>query len=163
MLCSFLRCKGVPARVRCGFAAYFGSAWEDHWVCEYWNGKTGAWRVSDPQIDQMLKRRNRITFDPTDVPRRCFLTAGEAWLDCRQARSDPHRFGHGDVAGSWFVKVNVLRDHYVLNDRETLNWDRWREAPLAKRSIHDSELKLLDDLAARPEQQLVEVAPDWLE
>jgi hypothetical protein len=37
MLCSILRGKGVPSRLRCGFAAYFGSGWEDHWVCEYWD------------------------------------------------------------------------------------------------------------------------------
>ena len=37
MLCSFLRCKGIPARLRCGFATYLGNGWEDHWVCEYWH------------------------------------------------------------------------------------------------------------------------------
>lgn len=40
LLCSFLRCKGVPSRLRCGFASYFGEGWEDHWVCEYWDRQT---------------------------------------------------------------------------------------------------------------------------
>ena len=162
-LCSFLRCSGVPARVRCGFAAYFGGEWEDHWVCEYWDSETGTWRLSDAQIDHMLRQRNHIEFDSTDVPRRFFMTAGEAWLMCRRAAADPGAFGHGSVAGWWFLKVNVLRDHYVLNARETSNWDRWREAPQHKRSIPDDEMEFLDDLAARPGQPLIDVAPDWLE
>ena len=162
MLCSFLRCKGIPARVRCGFAAYFSNPWEDHWVCEYWDERSRRWLLSDPQIDELLKDRCRIEFDPTDVPRRAFLTAGQAWIDCRNGRSDPTHFGHGEVTGSWFIKVNVLRDHYVLNARETSAWDRWRAAPLPRRVIGAHEIALLDDLAACPEQQLVEVVPNWL-
>ena len=135
----------------------------DHWVCEYWDAKTKTWRLSDAQIDQMLRQRNRIEFDPADVPRGLFVSAGEAWLKCRRAEADPCAFGHGEVTGMWFVKVNVLRDHYVMNGRETSKWDRWREAPLLKRSISESELELLDDLAERPEQQLTEILPDWLD
>ena len=52
MLCSMLRCQGIPARIRCGFAAYFGGNWEDHWVCEYWDGRAGLWRLGDAQVDQ---------------------------------------------------------------------------------------------------------------
>lgn len=162
LLCAALRCQGVPARVRCGFAAYFSAGWEDHWVCEY-RDETGTWRLGDAQIDPMLRQRNRIGFDPADMPRRAFRSAGEAWRDCREAGADPAAFGHGDATGLWFVKVNVLRDHLVLNGRETSGWDRWREAPPAKRRVPDHELALLDDLAARPAQPTVELAPDWLE
>jgi hypothetical protein len=163
MLCSFLRSKGIPSRVRCGFAAYFSNPWEDHWVCEYWDGQAQRWRLSDPQIDGLLKERCQIEFDPTDVPREAFVTAGQAWLDCRGARTDPEQFGQGKITGWWFIKVNVLRDHYVLNARETSAWDGWRAAPLAKRVIGEHEVALLDDLAAHPEQPLVEIVPDWLE
>jgi len=55
MLCCFLRSKGIPSRMRCGFAAYFGRPWEDHWVCEYWDQRAEMWRLSDPQIDSLLK------------------------------------------------------------------------------------------------------------
>ncbi|MDE1991743.1 MAG: transglutaminase domain-containing protein [Rhizobiaceae bacterium] len=161
MLCSFLRCRGIPARVRCGFAAYFSDGWEDHWVCEYWDAKSAAWHLADPQIDQVLRHRSKISFAPSDVPRRFFMTAGEAWLQCRHGKSDPSAFGHGDVTGLWFMKVNVLRDHHVLNGRETSNWDSWREAPHPRRTVFPAEMELLDALAARPEQTLVEIGPDW--
>jgi len=163
ILCSFLRCHGVPARLRCGFAAYFGGGWEDHWVCEYWDRRTEAWRLSDPQIDQMLKEKYRIRFDPTDVPRASFVTAGDAWLECRSKGTSSDHFGHGDVAGLWFVKVNVFRTHYVLNGKETSAWDGWREAPLWKRVVSVRDVALLDHIAHNPEQPSIEVNPDWLE
>jgi hypothetical protein len=162
LLCSFLRGKGVPSRVRCGFAAYFGSGWEDHWVCEYWDQSTRTWRLGDPQIDGFLSARLKIGFDPRDVPRQSFVTAGQAWLDCRRARSDPSRFGHGEVTGLWFAKINVFRDHFVLNDRVASAWDGWRDAPPSKRVVRRDEHALLDDLAARPGQAPVDVVPDWL-
>jgi hypothetical protein len=162
LLCSLLRSQGVPSRVRCGFAAYFGRGWEDHWVCEYWDQTTRTWLLSDPQMDGFLRARFQIGFDPEDVPRDAFVTAGQAWLDCRGARSDPDRYGHGEVTGSWFMKVNVVRDHYVLNDRMTSAWDGWRSAPPSKRLVGTEDLPLLDDLASRPEQALIEIPPDWL-
>ncbi|MBP2486362.1 transglutaminase domain-containing protein [Rhizobium leguminosarum] len=161
MLCSFLRCREIPARVRCGFAAYFSHGWEDHWVCEYWDSSAGEWCLCDPQIDQMLRQRNQISFGPANVPRQSFMSAGEAWLECRRAKADPASFGHGNVTGLWFVKINVLRDHYVLNGRETSSWDRWRDAPQPKRAVIGGELELLDALATSPDQPLVEIAPDW--
>jgi hypothetical protein len=162
MLCSFLRSKGIPSRVRCGFANYFSNHWEDHWVCEYWNEQARTWRLTDPQIDGLLKERCRIEFDPKDVPRHAFVTAGQAWLDCRGSRSDPDRFGHSEILGPWFIKLNVLRDHYALNGHETSAWDGWRAAPLSNRMVAEQDIALLDDLAACPEQQLVEELPDWL-
>lgn len=101
-----------------------------------------------------------------DAPKRSHdrplrLASGEAWLKCRRAGADPASFGHGSETGWWFLKVNVLRDHYALNGHET--WDRWREAPQRTRSIPNSETELLDELAARPEQPLIEVPTGWLE
>jgi hypothetical protein len=162
MLCAMLRSKGIPARVRCGFAAYFHTGWEDHWVCEYWDRATQAWRLSDPQLDAIQQRLCHVAFDTTDVPRDAFVTAGQAWLDCRANRVDPNRYGHGDVTGLWFVQVNVMRDHYVINNRETSVWDSWRAAPSSMRIVKDADIVRLDAVAAAPERPFVAVTPDWL-
>lgn len=160
LLCALLRAKGVPARLRCGFAAYFGPGWEDHWVCEYRDGAT--WRLADAQLDPPMRARLGAAFEPADVPRQAFLTAGEAWQACRAGRAAPETFGHGDEGtGLWFVKVNVHRDHLALNGRETSAWDGWRSAPPAARRVSDDELALLDALAADPERPLIERSPDW--
>ena len=161
-LCSFLRAKGVPARLRCGFAAYFGEGWEDHWICEYWDGQRREWRLSDPQLDEVTRAACTVTFDPCDMPREVFLTAGEAWLRCRAGKENPDRFGHGDVKGLWFMKVNVVRDSYALNGRETSPWDRWREAAAEARTAPTDELPKLDRLARHPEANPGEQTPNWL-
>jgi hypothetical protein len=163
MITSFLRSKGVPARLRCGFASYLGDGWEDHWVCEFWHDATQAWRLSDAQLDEVMRARLGIEFDPANVPRSSFLTAGEAWLDCRAGRSDPERFGHGEVKGAWFLRLNVIRDHFALNGREISAWDDWRAAAHAKRVVNDDQIDFADRLAAKPEDELTEVRPDWLQ
>jgi hypothetical protein len=160
-LCGFLRSKGVSARVRCGFANYFGDGWEDHWVCEYWDRQTQCWRLSDPQLDEVLRDKCRIAFDPADVPRHSFMTGGQAWMACRSRDCDPDSFGHGEVKGLWFAKVNVMRDHYAVNSRETSAWDAWRTAPASKRAVSDRDCAWLDSIAVRPEQPITDVGPDW--
>jgi Transglutaminase-like superfamily len=161
MLCAFLRSKRIPARVRCGFANYLADGWEDHWVCEYWDQATKRWCLSDAQIDGVLKEKCRITFDPADTPRHSFVTAAQAWTACRAGEGEPNRFGHGETKGLWFVKVNVMRDHYAINNRETSAWDAWRAAPKSKRVVSDRDWALLDNIANCPEQPLADVNPDW--
>jgi hypothetical protein len=163
MMTAFLRCKGVPARLRCGFASYLGGGWEDHWVCEFWHEPDQAWRVSDPQLDQVMRARLDIEFDPANVPRTSFLTAGEAWGNCRAGRSDPRRFGHAETRGVWFLRLNVIRDHFALNRVETSAWDDWRAAPEAKRVVSDDKIELADRLSGKPEAALTDIRPDWLE
>jgi hypothetical protein len=161
-LCSFLRATGTPARLRCGFAAYFAQGWEDHWVCEYWDGQRGDWRLSDPQLDEFTRIQCAVSFDPSNVPRDLFLTGGEAWLRCRAGEEDPDRFGHAEVKGFWFVKVNVVRDAYAVNCRETSAWDKWREAPSDRRRVMPEELPHMDGLARRPEDPTGDIIPTWL-
>ena len=161
-LCAFLRATGTPARLRCGFACYFGDGWEDHWVCEYWHGQRGRWCLSDPQLDEVTRAACGVTFNTSDMPRDVFLTAGEAWLQCRAGQGDPDRFGQGDTKGLWFMKVNVIRDGYAVNNRETSAWDRWREASPALRTVPAEELPGLDRLARDPEGITGEPMPPWL-
>jgi hypothetical protein len=161
MLCAFLRSKGIAARVRCGFADYLTDGWEDHWVCEYWEHEIQGWCLSDAQLDDVLREKRRIAFDPAATPRHQFMTAGQAWRACRTGACDPDRLGHGEVKGLWFAGVNVVRDHYAVNNRETSAWDSWRAAPKAKRIVSDQHLALLDDIAVCPERPIVDVSPDW--
>lgn len=161
VLCGLLRSKGISARLRCGFADYFTEGWEDHWVCEYWDPRARRWRLSDAQIDDVLKNKCGMAFDPTDIPRDKFLTAGEAWAACRGGERDPNLFGHGPTKGLWFAKVNVVRDHYAVNNRETSGWERWRDAPESKRVVTEEDSAVLDAIADRPEQPIVDIAQGW--
>lgn len=162
MLCSVLRHREVPARVRCGFAAYFkNEPWEDHWICEYWQANEGRWVRVDAQLDDLQRRHLGVRFDTTDLPPALFVTAGEAWRLCRSGAASAHDFGHGASKGLWFVRVNVVRDHYALNDSEVSPWDAWRQAGPAHQVVPAAEQAAIDALAARPDAAMVTVPPPW--
>ena len=132
LLVSMLRDKGVPARSRCGFAAYFNPPkFEDHWVCEYWDAQDRRWRLVDPQIDNVWRNRLDIRIDTLDLPRTHFLAAGEAWRRCRSGEADEESFGisFAGLRGLWFVAGSLVRDMAALNKMEMAPWDVWGVQP----------------------------------
>jgi hypothetical protein len=162
MLCGMLRQQHVPARVRCGFAAYLvANRWEDHWLCEYRLPTEARWRRVDAQLDDVLRQRLGIGFDTTDMPPDMFITAGEAWRQCRAGESNPGSFGHGTSHGLWFVRVNVMRDHHALNQSEVSAWDSWRQAVGKHEFVSDIEQDATDRIARQPEAPVENVTPAW--
>ena len=162
LLCSVLRHRQIPARVRCGFAAYFqNGSWEDHWICEQWLPAEGRWRRVDAQLDDVQKRQLGVRFDTTDVPQAMFLTAGDAWRLCRSGAADAESFGHGTATGLWFMRVNVVRDHYALNESEVSPWDSWRQAHGPDLIVSEQEQRATDPLAERPDAARTELTPPW--
>jgi hypothetical protein len=132
--CSFLRHVGIPARLRSGFADYFGTTGfhGDHVVTEYWDEKRG-WLLADAQLtDPAVTANWPVDFDPMDVPRDRFLVAGAAWQAIRENGADERTFGlHGPQEGPFwgerFVAGNIRLDLAALNRVETLLWDVWGE------------------------------------
>jgi transglutaminase superfamily protein len=123
---AMLRSKGIPARARCGFAAYFEKGkYLDHWVTEYWNEERKRWQLFDAQIDDRQRELFKIRFDAADCPRDLFVVAGHAWSLCRGGDADPSAFGILDMHGLWFIAGNIIRDLAALNNREMLPWDMW--------------------------------------
>jgi hypothetical protein len=57
--------------------------------------------------------------------------------------------------------VNLIRDHYAINNQEVSDWDEWRVAPESARTVGDREASLLDSLANFPEREFAGVTPDW--
>ena len=148
MLVAMLRAKAVPARSRCGFAAYFNPPnFEDHWVCEYWDARERRWRLADPQIDEVWRGRLKIRFDTLDLPRTQFLTAGEAWRRCRSGEADERQFGisFAGLHGLWFVAGSIVRDIAALNKMEMAPWDVWGAQPAQQREF---DRAYFDELAA---------------
>ena len=147
---AMLRAQGTPARARCGFGGYFGSgAFEDHWVCEYWDDAAQRWKLADAQIDDVQLKLFDVDFDLMDVPRDRFLVAGDAWRLCRDGDADPARFGLSPLneAGYWWIAGNLLRDVAALNNMEMLPWDVWGAMPAPDETISDEQYALFDRLA----------------
>lgn len=158
---SLLRHLGIPARLRVGFVDYFdpGHADDpdrfhfDHVLTEYWDDRRG-WLLADPQIaDPERYAPQSLGFDPADVPRERFWSAGRAWQAIRAGDADPARFGlppvGGEFTGQWFVAGDVRLDIAALNKTETLLWDVWgASADLGPgRPVPDGLLPLFDRAA----------------
>ena len=148
LLTACFREKGLAARVRCGFADYFApGAYEDHWVCEYWDETGGGWRLADAQLDAEHRAHFGIDFDPAQLPDGAFLNAGQAWQACRQGRKEAACFRHGAAVGAPMLLTNLARDRLALAKRETSAWDGWRAALPWKEGLDEVLLGEGDALA----------------
>ncbi|MFB9236104.1 transglutaminase domain-containing protein [Plantactinospora siamensis] len=150
LLVTALRLRGIPARARCGFGAYFAAGlYEDHWVAECWDARRGRWVLVDAQLDEPQRELFGIDFDVTDVPRDRFVVAGDAWLRCRAGEADPDTFGLSIIpeAGMWWVAANLMRDAAALVGLELLPWDVWGVMPGPAETIDDARTALFDELA----------------
>lgn len=146
LLASMLRHQGVPARARCGFGAYFvPDHYEDHWVCEYWNGQ--RWVSVDAQLDGLQWEKLKIDFDTLDMPAGKFVNASEAWLMCREGKEDPDKFGIFDMHGLWFIRGNLVRELAALVEAEMLPWDVWGLMDVEDASMTAAQYDLLDAVA----------------
>jgi hypothetical protein len=116
-------------------------------VCEYWDAQGRRWRLADPQIDDVWRRRLEIRFDTLDLPRTPFLTASDAWRRCRSGEADGQRFGisFAGLRGLWFVAGSLVRDMAALNKMEMAPWDVWGAQP--KPGV-EFDLSFFDELAA---------------
>jgi len=149
LLCAILRHQGVPARARCGFAAYFlPNHFEDHWVAEYWNESKQRWMMVDAQLDALQRDQLHIQFDPLDVPSDQFLTGGRAWQMCRAGQADPETFGILHMHGMWFIRGDLGRDFLALNKIEILPWDGWGILYQDEKALTDEDRAFLDHIAA---------------
>jgi hypothetical protein len=147
-LASILQSKGIPARPRCGFGAYFlPNHYEDHWVCEYWNAVEERWVMVDAQLDELQQNALGISFNTLDVPRDQFIVGGAAWSMCRAGKVDPNQFGIFDMHGIDFVKGDFIRDVASLNKVELLPWDCWGLILAEYASLPADDLAMLDRLA----------------
>jgi hypothetical protein len=151
LMTAMLRAKGIPARYRCGFGAYFNAPkLEEHLVCEYWNAEQSRWILVDAQLDEVWRRALRFSFDPLNVPRDQFIVAADAWTACRSGKADPSLFGIfvGELRGLWFIAAEVIRDVAAFNKVEMLPWDGWGAMPHPGQELDAGQLAFFDRLAA---------------
>ena len=140
------------------------------------------WCIDVPTLQQRVKEEDirHVTGEPGDVlffdcnlvhgsnhnmsplPRNTFIPGGDLWIAIQRGGLNADSCGHGEHRGLWFVAVNVVRDHLALNGRLTSAWDGWRAATDAHKAAFDSELKVYDELARKPDQPATAFAHYWL-
>jgi excinuclease ABC subunit A len=165
-LVSLLRHKGIPARMRVGFAAYLdpsGTYRYDHWITEYWDAAHEHWRLVDPQIDDIQRQHLKITANTLNLkPGKDFYLAGQAWQLCRQGkdRSLLFRF-NGHWKGMPCIRGNLMHDFRALNKVELTPFDVWDSLSTraeTQLSIEDkATLDQVAELTLAPDERLAEI------
>lgn len=111
---SILKSKGIPARVRAGFAPYFAEKSYDHWINQYWSFAKGRWVTID--VDGSL---HDLDFNPYDVPDDKFDYAANTWLCLREKKLDPEKFVFaGDESGLKATIRAIFHDFHSLMNNE---------------------------------------------
>jgi len=128
------RLKGIPARLRMGYATYFRTGWYlDHVIVEAWDGRESRWRLVEPEVADGYLRDGAAggPFDPLDVPPDRFVTGPRAWLAARAGDLDPERcVVSPDVeepyTRAWpSLRHHVVQDLMALAKVEMILWDEW--------------------------------------
>lgn len=124
------RHKGIPARVRVGYATYFKPGWYiDHVIAEAWDAGDKRWRLIEPEISDDLATNAK--FDPLDVSPDRFVTGPRAWVAARSGQIDPERcvvapdLKVSYTRGWLSLRHHVVQDLAALNKAEMLVWDQW--------------------------------------
>lgn len=115
---SILKSKGIPARVRSGFAPYFDDDQsDDHWIVQYWNDAESRWITID--VDASLSLKEGTDFDSYDVPADAFDWSARAWLDVRANKRDGNYFWNaGGFHGLMPIAWELFYDFHCLMNSE---------------------------------------------
>lgn len=88
LLASILKAKGIPARVRSGFANYVTTenSAGDHWITEYYNKEEDRWILVDADMyfTEDIKNEYGVDFNLLDISRDKFIFGAEAYLKLRK-------------------------------------------------------------------------------
>lgn len=151
------RAKGIAARARVGFAAYFAPGWLiDHMIAEVWDEGDGRWRLVDPEMDAAWTPEvNGVPVDWLDLTADQFLTGPRAWQAARAGLSDPERHvvtpdpSFRGPRGWPYMAHNVIHDLAALNKTEMLLWDVWGLlAEHGAGQVPDEDAAVIDEVCA---------------
>jgi hypothetical protein len=82
LLASILKYRGIPARVRYGFAPYLMPDFHaSHVICEVWNEKDKRWMLVDPSTNMIDFSRNQFDF------------SNDVWQKMQKKEIDPNCYG----------------------------------------------------------------------
>lgn len=173
LMVSILRHKGIPARMRVGFANYFADdAFNtDHWVAEFWDNALAQWRLIDAdlgaQSPELLESFVKKPLKPgIDLPHlrhgTDFNVAAAIWQRARAGEIKPDHYRANRRWKGWpCLRGNLLHDFQALNKTELMLWDYWDElSQKPEGEVNAQDRSLLDHIAAltlQPEETFAEM------
>lgn len=144
LLASVLKAKGIPTRVRSGFAFYLSDAGKayDHWIVEYYNKEEERFVICDPY--------NNIGAKHIDMNYDDFGWIAKIWLDIRSGKDSVDKYIHGSrYQGLQMLARSLFYDfHALMNDEISyLFFPTYIDSDVEFFNLNSEELKELDDLA----------------
>jgi len=141
LFASILRHRGIPVRIRAGFAKYIGDRNDvrvSHVICEVWDNEHSIWILVDPDRQKVDFSRSKFEF------------AHETWSLLRNNNlGDEHyvsRYGSVDRATVHLLCHDLS---YVIGNEEPY----WEDPPIVSQinkgisDLSEIELKVLDKIA----------------
>jgi hypothetical protein len=113
LFAAILKYRGIPVRVRYGFARYLAPGRHIyHVICEVWNEREHRWIFVDPDRKMV------------DFPREQFELAGDVWLHYQHRDLDPSTYGVMDWWGPHPILDVLCHDFVAVQGNEALYWDQ---------------------------------------
>jgi hypothetical protein len=160
LMASILKTRGIPARVRAGYAPYIRpDKIEDHWITQYWHAPEERWITID--ADTSLENR---PFDPFDMPPDTFGFAANTWLAVREDRQDANAYTvHGESALEDLATQVFCDFHCLMNNEIT-----YTQAPVFVaidfNTIEEEKLQAIDAFARlmqQPDENFAQLQTIW--
>jgi len=146
LFASILKAKGIPTRVRSGFAGYWpwAKVSSDHWINQYWDKKKERWISVD--VDGSF---HDTGFDMYDIPEGKFEFSAKAWLDARQNKVEGKHFWNSDgTKGLVVIAWELFYDFHCLMNSEIIYLHHPKLAMYREfGKLTGSKLKEIDQLA----------------
>jgi len=161
LMASILKSKGIPCRVRSGFAPYFFEGSWDHWINQYWDENRQKWITFD--ADGFFD--SSIGFDQYDMPEEKFDWAANTWLGIRRGKLDANNFiNAGGFKGLMPVLWAVFYDFHSLMNNEILYMQTPYYVANKFEKLNEKEFEEIDELAELmldPDKNYDELVKIW--
>lgn len=162
LMASILKTRGIPARVRAGYAPYIrpgADTIETHWITQYWHASLERWITID--ADTSLENR---PFDPFDMPPDTFSFAADTWLAVREGRQDANAYINHDVSALEDLATQVFFDFHCLMNNEIT----YLQVPVFITTdfniVEEEKLQAIDALARlmqQPDENFAQLQTIW--
>lgn len=163
LMAAILKSKGIPTRVRSGFAGYWpwAKATSDHWINQYWNKKENKWTTID--VDGSF---HKTGFDMYDIPEGKFDYSANAWFNVRKGKIDGNHFVNADGSkGLISIGWELFYDFHCLMGNEVIYLHHPKIVmPGVFEKLSENELKRIDHLAElmrNPDENFDELQKVW--
>lgn len=149
LLASILKAKGIPTRVRSGFAEYikYDGIYYDHWITEYFDEKENRWKLVD--ADEHCPD-HEMGFDLNDIPYDKFLFGANAYLGVREGKYKEETIYYSSNPVILGLKASLrclFYDFHSLMNNETIFLHLPKYIQDKKLQLSEEEYKELDNLA----------------